>query len=144
MANRNRTGTTRRPGAPSKLTDELIEQLGAVSATGANQQSCAWSVGITPATLSKWLEQGRTDLAEERDTPCAKLVTAMQTRREASITSVLESLRTHEDWKARAEWLKRVSKDYVSADIIKEKEVQDLGATLNTFKAIYEGRQQNG
>ena len=137
-----RTGN--KPGAPSKLTDELIEQLGAVSATGANQQSCAYHVGVTPTTLSKWLEQGRTDLASERDSLCAKLVLTMHTRREQSIITVLDNLRTNPDWKAQLEWLKRVSKDYVSADILKEKEVQDLGAVLSNLKTIYEGRAQNG
>ena len=133
----------KKQGAPTKLNQDLIDKLAAVSATGASQNSCAWYVEIHPQTLSKWLEQGRTDLAGGQDTLCAKLVTSMKTRREASVITVLTKLRDSEDWKANLEWLKRVSKDYVSADIIKEKEVQDLGATLNTWKAIYEGRQQN-
>ncbi len=57
----------RRPGAPSKLTDEVRAKIVTNLAAGCTLEVAATAAGVTYRTLARWLERGRElDAAIER------------------------------------------------------------------------------
>lgn len=114
-----RVSSSRRPGAPSKLTPAVRDELVAGVRSGATYEACAEAVGVAGRTFRRWLERGEDAeaMVEERG-ECPRLerpyLDLWQRVREARAAAEIEAVETvkaaaRSDWKAAAWYLERVN-----------------------------------
>lgn len=94
-------------GRPSKLTDELTDQLAAIFREGQTsiESACAL-VGITGRTFHKWMKRGQED-----DPEYVQFVQTIEKARAQAVQGYLGVIKNAADsgtWQAAAWWLERV------------------------------------
>lgn len=87
---------TKMPGLYSTFMGRIL--------SGSSFKSAALATGQSPRTLSRWLEKGSADVADERDTFCARFLMDCQRAYAASVGSAEERVhrKNPEAWLAKS------------------------------------------
>ena len=99
----------RRRGRPTKLTDEIADQLVTLLGSGNYDETAALAAGISARTLRGWLQRGR-ESAHPDDEPYRRLRTRTDEARakgEAAHVARVSRAAAEGDWKASAWFLER-------------------------------------
>jgi hypothetical protein len=86
----------RRPGRPSKLTDEVADRLVALIVSGASPATAAETVGVTPRALRGW--RARAWSRDPRDVACVTLERRLQQALASPQTDESTEAPVVEDW----------------------------------------------
>jgi len=71
-----------------KLTPEVEKKILAAAARGGSQAECARTGGVSPNTNARWLDMGRVEAKQGRDTQLSRFVEAWDQARESCLSAL--------------------------------------------------------
>ncbi len=106
----------KRPGRPTLLTPELQKQLFDLRAAGNHVKTCCQAIGLSEDAYYKWIDQGKTDRTEKKDTRYSEFVESQARAHGLHKASLLQMIATKGqgekgDWRALAWILERTNPD---------------------------------
>lgn len=125
-------------GRPSKLTEELIEQMAAELRIGMPITSACDLLGITQPSHSNWMRQGEEDIANEVDSLFSSyLIAIKKSRAEFEHNSLIDIKSGRPGWQGAAWVLERTNQKYMPKQefVAEEGKVQVvLGGKIKEIK----------
>ena len=103
-------------GRPSILSEEIVERILKHLSVGNYIKPSVEAAGINYHTFRTWIQKGEIDKAEGSDTPYSLLVDRLARAQAEAEATIVDELRTSDDWRAKAfiaerRWRDRWGKD---------------------------------
>jgi hypothetical protein len=92
----------RGPGRPSKLTDDVREEIVEAIKMGCYPEIAAEAAGVSPATYYRWMEEGAREEAEPEFREFRESVTRARAFSERADIALIDAAANAGDWRAAA------------------------------------------